>query len=64
MHAGYQCVLNTRTMPSCGCGQVHEAVEVIAADLLGPLLPRLRQNVDLLVGTQLPGLPRDLSYDV
>jgi hypothetical protein len=32
--------------------QVHNAVEVIAADLFGPLLPRLRQQIDLLV-TQL-----------
>jgi release factor glutamine methyltransferase len=29
--------------------KVHDAVEVTAADLLGPLLPRLRRSVDLLL---------------
>jgi SAM-dependent methyltransferase len=36
-------------MLSCVGGQVHGAVDFIAADLLGPLLPRLRQKIDLLV---------------
>lgn len=31
--------------------QVHAEIELVKADLLGPLLPRLQQQVDLLVST-------------
>lgn len=53
-----------RTRCRVHVGQVQDAVEVIAADLLRPLLPRLRRSIDLLVGTGLPRLLKTLIYDV